>query len=108
MRSVLDAAAQYERALIRGRTKAALAVKRERGERISRHVPYGFRLAEDGVRLVADEAEQGVIAIVRELHAAGMSERGIVAALAARGLVSRAGKPFAKTQVHNLLVRDAA
>src|SRR5437016_1706481 len=43
MRRMVDAFAEYERALIRARTRSALAVKRGRGERISRHVPYGFR-----------------------------------------------------------------
>jgi DNA invertase Pin-like site-specific DNA recombinase len=42
---IMDAAAAYERALIRARTKAALAAKRARGER-SGEVPYGFRAVE--------------------------------------------------------------
>ena len=50
MRTVIDGAAAYERALIRARTKAALGVKRARGERAG-EVPYGYRLAADGVRL---------------------------------------------------------
>lgn len=108
MRTVLDGAAAYERALIRARTKSALAVKRERGERISGRVPFGYRVADDGVHLVADQAEQGVLAVVRELREAGLSERAIVGALAARGLVSRTGQPFAKTQVHNMLTKGAA
>ncbi len=40
MRTMLDGAAAYERALIRARTKAALAAKRARGERAGA-VPYG-------------------------------------------------------------------
>ena len=43
---MVDAFAEYERAIIRARTRAALAVKRGRGERTG-EVPYGFRLAED-------------------------------------------------------------
>jgi DNA invertase Pin-like site-specific DNA recombinase len=90
MRTVIDGAAAYERGMIRARTKAALGVKRARGERVGT-VPYGFRLAADGVRLEADDAEQGVMAVVRELREAGTSHRAIVSALAARGLVSRSG-----------------
>ena len=46
-----DAAAAYERALIRARTKAALAVKKARGE--STGTPrYGLSLGGDGKRLV--------------------------------------------------------
>lgn len=39
MRQMLDAFAQFERALIATRTKAALAAKRRRGERVSRIIP---------------------------------------------------------------------
>lgn len=106
MRTILDAAAAYERALIRARTKAALAAKRARGER-SGEVPYGYR-ADDTGRLDADEAEQAVLAVVAELRAAGLSHRAIVAELRARGLVSRSGRPFAKTQVAWMLSRAAA
>jgi DNA invertase Pin-like site-specific DNA recombinase len=107
MRSILDAAAAYERALIRARTKAALGAKKARGERAGT-VAYGYRLAADGVRVEANEAEQGVLAIVHELRASGMSHRGIVAALASRGLVSRSGGAFSKTQVTRMLAKDAA
>lgn len=104
MRTVIDGAAAYERGLIRARTKAALAAKRARGERVG-EVPYGFRLADDGVQLVADEAEQAVIATIHELHGVGRSQRAIVAELAARGVVSRVGTPIGKTQVLRVLAR---
>jgi DNA invertase Pin-like site-specific DNA recombinase len=106
MRTILDAAAAYERALIRARTKAALAAKRARGER-SGEVPYGYRAVEGG-RLVEDEAEQRVLAVVAELRAAGLSHRAIVTELAARGVTSRAERPFAKTQIARILARSAA
>lgn len=102
MRGIDDLFAARERAMIRARTRAALGVKRARGERVSRHLPYGYRLAEDGVRLVADEAEQAVITIARELRAAGLSLRAVSAALAERGLVGRTGKPFAPSAVQSM------
>jgi DNA invertase Pin-like site-specific DNA recombinase len=97
MRTMIDAIAQYERALIRARTRAALAAKRARGERAG-EVPYGYDADADG-RLVENPAEQGVLVVVRERRAAGLSLRAIVGELEARGLVSRAGRPFALTQV---------
>lgn len=102
MRTVIDGAAQYERALIRARTRAALAVKKARGERVG-SVPYGQRLAADGVRLEPDAGEQTVLALVAELRAAGVSQRKIAGELTSRGHVSRAGKPFALMQIQRML-----
>jgi DNA invertase Pin-like site-specific DNA recombinase len=104
MRTVIDGAAAYERGLIRARTKAALAAKAAKGERTG-EIAYGFRVAADGVHVEDDPAEQGVIAIVRELRDAGLSQRGIVRELAARGIVSRGGRPLALSQVQRLLPR---
>jgi DNA invertase Pin-like site-specific DNA recombinase len=106
MRTVIDGAAAYERGLIRARTTAALAAKAARGERTG-EVRYGYRVAGDGVRIEADDAEQAVLAAVRELRAAGLSHRAIVRALAHRGLVSRAGRSFGQTQVARMLARAA-
>lgn len=101
MRTILDAAAEYERALIRGRTKAALAAKRAKGERTGT-VPYGYSADATG-RLVECPAELAVIAQVRALRAAGMTFRGIVAELARAGVVGRTGRALDVRQVHNLV-----
>jgi site-specific DNA recombinase len=101
MRTLLDGAAAYERALIRARTKAALAAKRARGERAG-EVPYGFT-ADAAGRLTPNPAEQEVVSVIRELRAAGLALRPIVAELERRGLVSRAGRPLALTQVARLV-----
>jgi DNA invertase Pin-like site-specific DNA recombinase len=101
MKAVIDAAAAYERALIGDRTRRALATKKARGERIGA-VPYGYS-ADAAGRLSPCEAEQGVLSVVRELRAAGLSQRAIVAALAERGLVSRVGRPFQCTQIVRML-----
>lgn len=104
MRRMVDAFAEYERALIAARTRAALAVKRSRGEATS-HAPFGFR-AVDGV-LVADEAEQAVIAQVRAARARGMTVRAICDELRAAGIVSRKGKPLAVSAVGELVANHA-
>ena len=101
MRSVLDAAAAYERALIRSRTKAALAAKAAKGERTGT-VRYGFTADANG-KLVPNAAEQAVLTQVRALRDAGLSQRGIVAELARAGVVGRTGRPLALLQVQNLL-----
>lgn len=104
MRRMVDAFAEYERALIAARTRAALAVKRSRGEATS-HAPFGFR-AVDGV-LVADDAEQAVIAQVRAARARGMTVRAICDELRAAGIVSRKGKPLAVSAVGELVTSHA-
>jgi DNA invertase Pin-like site-specific DNA recombinase len=90
LRTILDGAAEYERALIRARTRAALAVKRGRGLRVG-SVPYGYRLAADGKTLEPHEGEQRVLVIVRDYRAEGLTLRDIGARLEAQGLLPRAG-----------------
>lgn len=102
MRVVIDGAAQYEAAIIRVRTREALAAKRARGEKLGGRAPYGQRLAADGVHLERDADEQAVIALVRDLGAR-LPMRAIVYELSARGLTSRAGRPFQLTQVARMM-----
>ena len=98
MRGIVDVFAQYERGVIRSRTRAALAVKRTRGERTGQ-IPYGYELATDGVHLTANAAEQSIIGRIRAFRAAGLSLRAITVECARLGLVSRAARPFALTQI---------
>jgi DNA invertase Pin-like site-specific DNA recombinase len=105
MRSIVDAFAQYERAVIRGRTRAALAAKRARGERTG-GVRLGQRLAADGVRVEADPTEQLAIERVLELHASGVSQRAIVDRLNAEGVACR-GARWHRSGVARVLAREA-
>jgi DNA invertase Pin-like site-specific DNA recombinase len=107
LRGVQDLFAAIEREMIRARTRSALAAKARRGERVGA-IPYGYRLADDGVRLERNEQEQTIIGAVIELRAAGLSQRLIVVELAARGVVSRSGAPLGETQVARILARRAA
>lgn len=95
--------AQYERALIRQRTAAAMRVKAARGEHTGGHAPFGWRVGPDGVRLERDEEEQRTIARARELRAAGLTLRAISAALASEGRLSRASTPFAPLAVSRMI-----
>jgi len=63
LRGLMDLFAQYERAVIRARTRAALGVKRSKGEKYTRRAPLGFRF-EDG-RVVEDPTERGSPACAR-------------------------------------------
>lgn len=101
MRTILDGAAAYERALIRARTRAALRARRAKGERAG-NVPWGYGATEEG-KLVEHDPERAVIARVLELRETGNSLRGIVKALSTEGRVSRAGQPLQLTQVARIL-----
>jgi hypothetical protein len=81
-------------------TKAALAAKAAKGERTGT-VRYGFTADANG-KLVVCPAEQAVIAQVRALRDAGLSQRGIVAALATGSIVGRTGRALDVRQVHNI------
>jgi site-specific DNA recombinase len=108
MRTVIDGAAAYERALIRARTTAALAVIRSEGRKTGGDSPYGYAVAADGRTLSPLESEQRVIARARELSAGGLSLRAVSAALANEGYFSRTGRPLAAMQVARMLEVAAA
>ena len=97
MRRIVDAIAEYERALIRARTKAALAVKRSRGELIG-SVPLGLRVDATG-KLEAGGPDAPLVARAKALRASGLSQAKVAAQMAAEGLVGRSGKPWNATQV---------
>ena len=100
--NVLMSVSQWEREAIGERTRTALQHKKAQGERVGT-VPYGYRVADDGVRLVEHEAEQLVIAAAVQYRAAGLSLRATAERLAARGLFNRKGRPFGAQSVANLL-----
>lgn len=104
IRGILISVAKFEKSLIRMRIKAALAVKKARGE-YTGVAPYGFRVGEDKKSLVPDPDEDAVLALVRALRASGLTIRGVHAAVAEAGLLSRVGKPLTVTAIHRMLAR---
>jgi DNA invertase Pin-like site-specific DNA recombinase len=103
IRTIIDAAAAYERALIRARTKAALAAKKARGERAG-NCPFGFRPGVGGA-LKRDPGEQAALATARQLRGEGRSLRAITRELAARGIVGRTGLPLKLAALARVLGR---
>lgn len=106
MRRIVDAFSEYERALIKARTRAALRVKADRGERVGA-VPVGCAVADDGRTLVADPREARAVALIQELRADGMTIRAIADALNARGVPAR-GRRWHPTTVARVLRRAEA
>lgn len=101
--SILDAVSQFERELIRSRTRAALAVKRDRGELVG-GVPFGWRVGSDGVHLEPEPAEQAAIQRMQELRREGLSVRAIARTLAYEQVPAR-GKCWYATSVQRVLQR---
>ncbi len=101
--TVMAGAAEMERNLVRERTTAAMAYKAANGEYVGGKVPYGFELAEDGVKLVPVEQEQRALSKARKLSKAGLSLRAIAARLHEDGVRSRTGRPFAPIQIRRML-----
>jgi len=91
MRRLIDSFAEYERLIIGARTRAALAAKRRRGERISRFAPFGFSIALDGRTLEPSVTEQRTLRTIQEQRAAGASLQAIANRLNLDGERTRAG-----------------
>jgi DNA invertase Pin-like site-specific DNA recombinase len=107
MRRLIDSFAEYERALIGARTRSALAAKRRRGERISRFIPFGYQLGNDGRTLELQAVEQQALNLIRQRREAGHSLQAIADALNGLGLQTRAGTPWRFEYVRSLLRRAA-
>ena len=89
--TTIAALAQLERDLISERTAAAMAYKRSRRERVSGKIPLGYDLADDGVQLVVNRAEQRVVRRILKLHRDGLSSRQIIERLERAGTAPKNG-----------------
>lgn len=100
--------AEFEREQLGERTAAAMATKRAKSEYCGGRVPFGFDLAADGVALVENATEQSAIADIIELRDSGLSYRAIADELAARGIATRAGRPWSPKVLRSIVQRNAA
>ena len=107
MKGIVDQFGIYERAMIRSRTKAALATKRKAGE-LAGEVPFGW-VADDTGKLFEVAAEQAILRIIIELRQAKVSLRQIAAILTGAGHRTKKGKAsWTHTTVKSILERQAA
>lgn len=67
MKRMVDAFSEYERLIIGVRTKAALQIKKRRGQRVG-HIPFGYKLSQDRVHLEKDEREQLILKYMNEMR----------------------------------------
>lgn len=89
------------------RIKAGLEARRERGERVTGSVPYGYTLHSDGVHLEENPEEQAIITIVRQFaeENPSYSTRQIAKWLDEGEVKSRSGKPWHHMQIERMLKR---
>ncbi len=110
LRGIMDLFAQFERAIIRSRTKAAMAVKKSKGESTGTP-PYGFRrlpkrdpLDEDeAVRLESDAKEQAAVRVAKEMRKAGKSLRAIGSRLLDLGHRPREGSVWMPSTIASMV-----
>jgi hypothetical protein len=98
--------AELERAMIRERTRAAMKVKRDRRERISRHAPVGWDFGPSGT-LAENRARAGSRGADQEPSGAGVSLRKIAGHLNERGYKPKRGKRWLHSTVIRVLSRPA-
>ncbi len=99
--------AEYERMVIKTRTKAAMQAKKARGERVG-YIPFGHRLSENGINIELDEQEQSILAQIKKLRLSGLSIRQIATELNLRGIFNRNGNKWNHESVRNALTKIAA
>ena len=96
---------QRERLIISMRTKKALNLKRERGERLGGGIRYG-QSVQNG-QVVQNAAEMAVVERTRELKTMGYSTRAIAQILNETGFKPRRGTVFSHVQVFRILNQAA-
>jgi DNA invertase Pin-like site-specific DNA recombinase len=116
---IIGSVAQQERKRLKERICANLNQKRERGERISRFLPYGYKgLDEENLIPVKNQKgdlvpgilvpcpqEQQVIEVIRSLAQSGCSLREVTNQLTDLGIKNRQGKKFHHYTVRRILSR---
>jgi DNA invertase Pin-like site-specific DNA recombinase len=102
MRVMTVGFAGFERLLIKSRTKAALQAMKRDGKRVG-HIPFGFKLAQDGIYLEESAEEQDILRQMNELRADGLSIRDIARALNERKAFNRGQSKWNHASVHRIL-----
>ena len=99
--NVVMSISQWEREATSERTKAVLQHKKTKGERIG-NIPFGYKLAADGIHLEEDLSEQRVIDFIKTQRSTGKTLAEISVDLANEQLYSRYYKPFNLSQISKM------
>ena len=101
LRRMVDAFSEYERLIIGRRTKAALKVKKDKGQRIG-HIPFGKKLADDGIHLEFNHDETEILRVMSKLKAKNTPIRTIAKSMNSNGQFNR-GAIWNHASVHRML-----
>jgi DNA invertase Pin-like site-specific DNA recombinase len=107
MRGMTDLFSEFERKLIKWRTKNALKAKKDRGERVG-HIPFGYKLGEDGIHLEPDPNELSILEQIFDLRKEGLSTRKIAEEMNQRGAFNRGGGKWNHASMHRMILKIAA
>jgi len=99
--NVVMSISQWEREATSERTKSVLQHKKTKGERIG-NIPFGYKLAADGIHLEEDLSEQRVIDFIKTQRSTGKTLAEISVDLANEQLYSRYYKPFNLSQISKM------
>jgi len=103
VRRIMDAQGEHWINAVREGTQRALDHKRAHGEALG-NIPYGWRLAPDGLHLEPDPADAGLVETVRRLRDAGLAYRRIAEVLPHLGYRPKKGAAeWSHTSVRRLL-----
>jgi site-specific DNA recombinase len=105
--NIMVSVSQWEREAIGERTRVAMSFKKAQGERVG-EIPFGYRLAADGIHLEAEPTEQEIIARIRALSQDGLSTRRIAERLNRDGFRTRRGGAWRFQYVAAILRAGAA
>ena len=103
LRGIIDVFAMYERLLIIFRTKAAMAAKKRRGERVGQ-IPYGKDLVEG--KLVDNAIEQECLSWISTLALAGNSPARIARLLNQSEVPTKNGRTWKAQTIKRILARE--
>lgn len=102
--NLLGMIAQWERETIAERTKAALDVKRRRGDKLGGKAPYGYRVRQG--KLLPAPKEQGVLQGILKARRGGRGYQDISEALNEQGVKPRKGKKWYASTIRSICRRE--
>lgn len=102
---IIGVISEWERGVISERTRAALSVKRSRGEKLGRVPPYGWKTS--GKKLIKHPEEQCVLKSIIEARREGRSFAEIARNLNATGTKPRSGRIWYASTIRGICTRHS-